>query len=128
MQGDQERSITMQGHIGKDGVTVEDIARDMEGVINDLLQRIDGETFTTGQFIEVLRSVPAGEAAYEAAWRRWGEQEHASKMVIHGQVIPLVLRRSRFVKWDGFAHGEEDEYAVPAWWRLVPDGDAGVDE
>lgn len=117
----------MQGHIGKDGVTVEDIARDMEPVINDLLQRIDGDAFTTTQFIELMRSVPEGKAAYEAAWRRWGEQEHPSKMVIHGQVIPLVLRRSRFATWDGFAHGEVDDYAVPAWWRLVQAGDAPVD-
>ncbi len=117
----------MQGHIGKDGVTVEDIARDMESVITDLLKRIDGDEFTTTQFIELLRSVPEGEEAYEAAWRRWGEQEHASKMVVHGQVIPLVLRRSRYVQWDGYAHDEADAYAVPAWWRLVPSGDAGVD-
>lgn len=117
----------MQGHIGKGGVTVEDIARDMESVINDLLQRIEGEAFTTTQFIELLRSVPEGEDVYEAAWRRWGEQEHPSKMVIHGQVIPLVLRRSRFVSWDGYAHGEEDPYAVPAWWRLRLEGDAPVD-
>jgi hypothetical protein len=118
----------MQGHIGKDGVTVEDIARDIEPVIDALLQRIDGEEFTTTQFIELLRSVPEGEAAYEAAWRRWGEQEHASKMVVHGQVVPLVLRRSRWVRWDGYAHDEHDDYAVPAWWKLAPAGDAAVDE
>lgn len=118
----------MQGHIGKDGVTVEDIAREMEPVMTDVLQRLEGDEFTTTQFIEVLRSVPEGESAYDAAWRRWGEQEHASKMVIHGQVVPLVLRRSRFVRWDGFAHGEQDDYAVPAWWKLVPDGSAPVDE
>lgn len=118
----------MDGHTGKDGVTVEEIARDMEGVIESLLARLEGDAFTTTQFIEVLRSVPEGEAAYDAAWRRWGEQEHASKMVIHGQVIPLVLRRSRRVRWDGYAHGEPDDYAVPAWWRLVGsgDGDGGV--
>lgn len=118
----------MQGHTGKDGVTVEDIARDMEEVINGLLQRIEGDMFTTTQFIELLRSVPEGEAAYDAAWRRWGEQEHASKMVVHGQAIPLVLRRSRLVRWDGYAHDEQDDYAVPAWWKLVPAGNAGVDQ
>lgn len=117
----------IQGHIGKDGVTVEDIAGDMEDVINAVLQRLEGEAFTTTQFIEVLRSVPEGEAAYDAAWRRWGEQEHPSKMVIHGQVVPLVLRRSRLVRWDGFAHGEDDPYGVPAWWVLVPSGDASED-
>ena len=40
-------------------------------------------------------------------------------MVIHGQVIPAALRRSHRVIWVGFAHGVTDEYAVPAWWRLV---------
>lgn len=114
----------IQGHLGKGGVTVEDIAGDMEEVVNGLLARLEGESFTTTQFIEVLRSVPEGAAAYEAAWRRWGEQEHASKMVIHGQVIPLVLRRSRLVRWDGYAYDEQDDYAVPAWWRLVPSDDA----
>lgn len=118
----------MQGHTGKDGVTVEDIAREMEEVINGLLQRIEGDMFTTTQFIELLRSVPEGEAVYDAAWRRWGEQEHASKMVIHGQAIPLILRRSRLVQWDGYAHDEQDDYAVPAWWKLVPAGNAGVDQ
>jgi hypothetical protein len=117
----------MQGHIGKDGVTVEDIARDMEGVINDLLRRIEGEAFTTTQFIELLRSVPEGARVYDAAWQRWGEQEHPSKMVIHGQVIPMVLRRSRRVSWDGYAHEEEDAYAVPAWWRInTADDDVGT--
>lgn len=118
----------MQGHIGKDGVTVEDIARDMAPVINDLLRRIEGEMFTTTQFIEVLRTVPEGEAAYEAAWRRWGEQEHPSKMVVHGQVIPLVLRQSKLVVWDGYAHEVDDDYAVPAWWKLLSAENASPDE
>jgi hypothetical protein len=110
----------MQGHLGKDGVTVEQIADDMQELIEDLLGRLEGDEFTTTQFIEVLRSVPEGERAYDAAWRRWGEQERASKMVIHGQVIPLALRRSRCAIWDGYAHDEPDDYAVPAWWKLTP--------
>lgn len=116
----------MQGHLGKDGVTVEDIAADIAPVIDALLQRIDGDMFTTTQFIEILRSVPEGEAAYETAVRRWGEDERPSKMVIHGQVVPLVLRRSKRVTWEGFAHDEADDYAVPAWWRLVSASDAAV--
>jgi hypothetical protein len=108
----------MQGHLGKDGVTVEEIAADMAPTIDELLQRIEGDVFTTTQFIELLRSVPAGEAAYLEALERWGEEERASKMVIHGQVIPLVLRRSSRVRWDGYAHDEPDDFAVPAWWKL----------
>lgn len=110
----------MQGHLGKDGVTVEQIADDVQELIENLLARLEGDEFTTTQFIEVMRSVPEGERAYDAAWRRWGEQERASKMVIHGQVIPLTLRRSHRVSWEGYAHGEADDYAVPAWWKLTP--------
>jgi hypothetical protein len=43
-------------------------------------------------------------------------------MVIHGQVIPGVLRNSKRIEWAGFAHGYPDEYAVPAWWRFVEGG------
>ena len=39
-------------------------------------------------------------------------------MVIHGQVIPGILRRTNLVEWAGYAHGESDPYAVPAWWTL----------
>jgi hypothetical protein len=41
-------------------------------------------------------------------------------MVIHGQVIPGAMRKSRKVEWAGYAHGEADEFSVPAWWRLIP--------
>ena len=51
---------------------------------------------------------------------RWGESEHYAKMVVHGQVIPAILRRSERLEWTGFAHGEDDPYGVPAWWRLRP--------
>ncbi len=84
----------------------------------DVLERIDAEEFTTVQFIEVLQTDPDAKAAYDEALRRWGEDETYSKMVVHGQVIPTVLRRSDRVEWAGFAHGEPDPYAVPAWWRV----------
>jgi hypothetical protein len=84
----------------------------------DVLQRIDAEEFTTVQFIEVLQTDSDAKAAYDEALRRWGEDEHYSKMVIHGQVIPTVLRASGLVEWAGYAHGEDDPYAVPAWWTL----------
>lgn len=87
-------------------------------VIVDLLQRLDGDEFTTVQFIALMQSDPHANEAYREALRRWGENEHSSKMVIHGQVIPGVLRRSELVDWNGYAHGENDVYAVPAWWSL----------
>ncbi len=98
--------------------TVETLAALMAESVNDVLARLEGEEFTTLEFIAVLRTDPAANAAYEEAVRRWGEQERTAKMVVHGQVIPLILRASPRVEWAGFAHGEPDEYAVPAVWRL----------
>lgn len=91
--------------------------------IEDVLARLEGEEFSTTEFIELLRSDPVANAAYEEALRRWGEGERYAKMVIHGQVIPGIMRRSGLVEWLGFAHGVEDPYAVPARWRLVQQGD-----
>lgn len=99
---------------------VEEIVVGLTPVVIDLLRRSEGEEFTTTDFIALMRSDPAGARAYEDALRFWGENERASKMVIHGQVIPLALRRSGLVEWAGYAHGEADDYAVPAWWRLLP--------
>jgi hypothetical protein len=87
--------------------------------IRTLLTQLEPGEFTTPMFIEFMRSIPEGDARYEEAIRRWGERdEHMSRMVIHGQVIPGILRRSSDVEWAGFAHGEPDPYGVPAWWRI----------
>jgi hypothetical protein len=90
--------------------------------IDGILRRIEGDEFTTTEFIGLLQSDPEANAAYLEALRRWGEGDRAAKMVIHGQVIPGILRRSHLVEWLGFAHGEDDPYAVPGRWRLL-DGD-----
>ena len=87
--------------------------------IDGILSRIEGDEFTTTEFISLLESDPEANASYLEALRRWGEGDHAAKMVVHGQVIPGVLRRSNLVEWLGFAHGEDDPYAVPGRWRLV---------
>lgn len=104
---------------GPTGVTVDQLIDRVFPVVDHLLANLDGEEFTTTEFIAVMRSVPVGEAAYREAMQLWGEQERPTKMVIHGQIIPGAMRRSRHVEWSGFAHGEEDDYAVPAWWRLT---------
>jgi hypothetical protein len=88
--------------------------------VTDILERIDADEFTTVQFIDVMQMDPEARAAYEEALVRWGEDETYSKMVIHGQVIPGILRRSPLVEWAGYAHGENDPYAVPAWWTVKP--------
>ncbi|HEX5992083.1 MAG TPA: hypothetical protein VFY70_05900 [Thermomicrobiales bacterium] len=87
--------------------------------IDGILCRIEGDEFTTTEFIALLQSDPEANAAYLEALRRWGEGDRAAKMVIHGQVIPGILRRSHLVEWLGFAHGEDDPYAVPGRWRLL---------
>lgn len=89
--------------------------------VESVLRRVVAEEFSTPEFIAVLQSDPAAADAYHEALRRWGEDETYSKMVIHGQVIPAILRRSGLVEWAGYAYGEEDPYAVPALWRLTED-------
>lgn len=103
---------------GPSGVTVDQLIDRLFPVIDAFLDRISGDEFTTTDLIELMQSDPATAEAYQAAVRAWGEQERPSKMVIHGQVTPGALRRSNKVEWVGFAHGEVDDYAVPAWWRL----------
>ncbi len=107
---------------GPTGVTVDQLVDRIFPVIDDLLDRIDGDEFTTTDFIALMHAVPGAAKAYGEALVAWGEQERPSKMVIHGQVIPGALRRSNKVEWIGFAHGEVDEYAVPAWWKLMAPG------
>ena len=93
--------------------------------IDDILRRIEGDEFTTTEFIDLMQSDQQGNAAYLEALRRWGEGERYSKMVVHGQVIPGILRQSSRVVWLGFAHGVDDPYAVPARWAIVGDEASG---
>ena len=94
--------------------------------LDDILSRIEGDEFTTTEFIALVQSDPDANAAYQEALRRWGEGERSGKMVVHGQVIPGILRRSNLVEWIGFAHGEDDPYAVPGRWRLIGGFDSGL--
>ena len=88
--------------------------------IAPLIERIDADEFTTVQFVEAMQLDDDTRRAYDEALLRWHERDpELAKMVIHGQVIPQVLRRSRLVVWAGYAYGEADAYAVPAWWRKV---------
>lgn len=87
--------------------------------INTILRRLEGDEFTTPEFIELLQTDADAKAAFEEALRLWGEGDRYARMVIHGQVIPGILRRSELVEWLGFAYGVQDPYAVPARWRLT---------
>lgn len=100
---------------------VDAIVAFLEPTIEDILSRLDGDEFTTTEFIDVLQSDPEANEAYLEALRRWGEGDRYAKMVVHGQVIPGILRRSARVAWLGFAHGVSDPYAVPARWGIVSD-------
>jgi hypothetical protein len=101
----------------------------MEPYVFDIVERIDIDEFTTVEFVEAMQLDPAAKQAYEDTVNHWHEgDEMAAKMVIHGQVIPTLLRRSGKLEWIGFAHGVADDYAVPAWWRKLPEADASRPE
>ena len=101
----------------------------MEPYVFDIVERIDIDEFTTVEFIEAMQLDPVSRQAYADAVDHWPEgDDAAAKMVIHGQVIPTLLRRSGKLEWIGFAHGVADDYAVPAWWRRLPETDASPPE
>jgi hypothetical protein len=97
---------------------VEDLIDFLRPYIAPIIERINVDEFTTVEFISALQMDPPTQAAYEESIRRWHESNpEMARMVIHGQVIPQLLRRSGLVEWSGYAYGEPDPYAVPAWWR-----------
>lgn len=113
--------MSIQDHdTGPTGVTIDDLVEKMFPYIEDLLRRLDGDEFSTNELIDIMLQVPDTKAAYDAAGRSWGEPKRQTKMVLHGQIIPGVLRKSSLVEWVGFAYGEADDFAVPGIWRLVP--------
>lgn len=83
--------------------------------------RMPGRRFSTKRVIEQLRADPEGGAAYTEAlgYCGAGEGDRMSYLVLHGQVVPELLRHSSLVRFGGFIHGEPDEddgYSVPSWW------------
>ncbi len=85
--------------------------------IASVVRRVNVEEFTTVEFVEVMQMDEACQAAYALALDRWPESDETlAKMVIHGQIIPELLRATRLVEWAGYAHGEEDRVRRP---RLV---------
>jgi hypothetical protein len=103
---------------GGAAVSVEALIAEMTPGVEWLLAQIQPGEFTTPEFIAFMQSIPRTKEVYDNAITHWGEAERQSKMVIHGQVIPAILRHSPLVEWAGYAHDMEDEYAVPAWWRV----------
>jgi hypothetical protein len=80
-----------------------------------------GNRFTTLQFIQALRQEPQAEAAYQRALEILADSpgwSHAAAQVLHGQVIPQLLRACPNVRFAGFAHDAPDDgTAVPSYWR-----------
>lgn len=98
----------------------------LEPYIAPIVRRINVDEFTTVDFIEAMQMDEGTRLAYEEVLRRWPERdERLAKMVVHGQVVPVLLRECGLVEWAGFAHGLEDPYAVPAWWRRLSDDELG---
>ncbi len=88
--------------------------------IGSVVRRVNVDEFTTVEFVEVMQVDDGCREAYLQALDRWPESDETlAKMVIHGQIIPELLRATGIVEWAGYAHGEEDAYAVPAWWRKI---------
>ncbi|HVB63728.1 MAG TPA: hypothetical protein VNE17_03285 [Nitrolancea sp.] len=87
--------------------------------IAPVVRRINVDEFTTVEFVDVLQQDEAGRHAYDLAVLRWPQDETLAKMVVHGQIIPELLRMTGLVEWAGFAYDEEDPYAIPAWWRRL---------
>jgi len=112
----------MAGNFGHGDIIQKDLVDQLidflAPAVNEILARIDAEEFSTVQFIEVMLTDEVARTMYEDALSQWGESLKYSKMVVHGLVIPGILRRSPLVEWAGYAHGEIDPYAVPAWWTV----------
>jgi hypothetical protein len=95
----------------------------IEPALDAALQRMPTDRFSTKRFIEELRATEAGEAAYQEALASLVDDpsgEHMGKMVLHGQVIPGLLRSSGLVRFGGFIHGnpaEDDGFGIPSLWQ-----------
>jgi hypothetical protein len=100
---------------------VDDLILFLTPYFRSLLERVEADEFTTTQFIDVIHLDPETELAYQQALAEWGEDADNARLVIHGQVVPAAMRATGMVEWIGFAHDEEDPWAVPAWWRLKTD-------
>ena len=93
--------------------------------VDAAIQRASVARFSTRGLIEFMRAIPEGETAYDAAMAAIIDEagsDHMARMIIHGQVVPGLLRRSPRVRFAGFIHGnaaEDDGFGVPSWWRKV---------
>jgi hypothetical protein len=86
--------------------------------IESIILRINVDEFTTLEFIEALQSDPAAKRAFDQALAIIPEtDEGRGRMILHGQIVPDLMRETGLVAWSGYAYGHEDPYGVPAWWK-----------
>lgn len=95
----------------------------LESAVEEAVQRMPTAQFSTKRLIDEIQLSSEGKAAYESALAAaGGGNDHMAHMIVHGQVIPGLLRASGRVRFAGFIHGEpseSDEFHVPSWWRKV---------
>lgn len=97
----------------------------LEPIVRAAVGRMESQRFSTKWLIDELRSTRDGEAAYRTALEiveQSGATDHMAHLVVHGQVVPGLLRRCGLVRFAGFIHGDpeqDDGYAVPSWWQRV---------
>lgn len=99
---------------------IAEATRLLKPCIASVASRINVDEFTTAEFVEACQQDTGCQGAYREAVKLWPEEDETlAKMVIHGQIIPELLRATGLVEWAGYAHGEADDYAIPAWWRRI---------
>lgn len=95
----------------------------LEPFVVGAIDRMPTDRFSTKRLIAEVQATADGRTAYEAALGiAEGGSPHMARHVIHGQVIPELLRGSGKVRFAGFIHGEPEEddgYGVPSRWRRV---------
>ncbi len=98
----------------------------MEAPLHAAIARLAESRFSTKRLIAEIRASADGDAAYREAMATLGPDpgsERMGMMVLHGQVIPGLLRRSGLVRFGGFIHGnaaEDDGFGVPSLWVKNP--------
>ncbi len=86
--------------------------------VQSIIPRINVDEFTTLEFIDAMQLDPAASQAVARALAIIPEMdEERGRMILHGQIIPDLLRQTGLVEWAGYAYGHDDPYGVPAWWR-----------
>lgn len=94
----------------------------LEPEVAAAVARMPADRFSTKRLIDGIQLTAEGKAAYEAALAAADADHSMARMIVHGQVVPGLLRRSPRVRFAGFIHGapeESDPFHVPSWWRRV---------